>query len=172
MPKDARALAGEWYRWFTERHTQKARAPTYWEDLRESVSDAVRDELLLFAPHDNDEVDDIWERSPEAREDLRPMLADWGEVAQFLHNKRLVLDEPSRKLFLDHLYGDFAAALQLLIRRAQGDYTPRRLRAPISEVRELARGGARTLATVRTVCAGGETRADDGEQVAWSIPTT
>jgi integrase len=52
------------------------------------------------------------------------MLADWGEVAQFLHSKRLVLDEPSRKLFLDHLYGDFAAALQLLIRRAQGDYTP------------------------------------------------
>jgi hypothetical protein len=52
MPKDARALAGEWYRWFTERHTQKARAPTYWEDLRESVSDAVRDELLLFAPHE------------------------------------------------------------------------------------------------------------------------
>ena len=36
-PKDARALAGEWYHWFTERHTQKARAPTYWEDLRESV---------------------------------------------------------------------------------------------------------------------------------------
>src|SRR5271169_1695831 len=54
-PKDARALAGEWYRWFTERHTQKARAPRYWEDLRESVSDAVRDELLLFAAHDNDE---------------------------------------------------------------------------------------------------------------------
>jgi integrase len=121
-PKDARALAGEWYHWFTERHTQKARTPTYWEDLRESVSDAVRDELLLFAAHDNDEVHDIWERSPEAREDLRPMLADWGEVAQFLHSKRLVLDEPSRKMFLDYLYGDFGAALKLLIRRAQGDY--------------------------------------------------
>ena len=52
------------------------------------------------------------------------MLADWGEVAQFLHTKRLVLDEPSRRLFLDHLYGDFAAALKLLIKRAQGDYTP------------------------------------------------
>jgi integrase len=51
------------------------------------------------------------------------MLADWGEVAQFLHSKRLVLDEPSRTLFLDHLYGDFAAALRLLIKRAQGDYS-------------------------------------------------
>jgi integrase len=27
-------------------------------------------------------------------------------------------------MFLDHLYGDFAAALQLLIKRAQGDYAP------------------------------------------------
>src|SRR5271167_5051773 len=52
MPKDARALAGEWYHWFTERHTQKPRPLTHWEDLRESVSDAVRDELLLFAAHD------------------------------------------------------------------------------------------------------------------------
>ena len=51
------------------------------------------------------------------------MLADWGEVAQFLHTKRLVLDEHSRKLFLDHLYGDFAAALDLLEKRARGDYS-------------------------------------------------
>ena len=51
------------------------------------------------------------------------MLADWGDVAQFLHSKRLVLDEPSRRLFLDHLYGDFAAALNLLIKRARGDYS-------------------------------------------------
>jgi integrase len=118
-PKDARALAGEWYHWFTERRLQDAQPATYWEDLRERVSDALRDELV-FA--DDDEVDDVWERSPEARENVRPMLADWGEVAQFFHTKRLVLDEPSRRLFLDHLYGDFAAALKLVIKRAQGDY--------------------------------------------------
>ena len=51
------------------------------------------------------------------------MLADWGETAQFLALKRMVLDEPSRNLFLDHLYGDFAAALNLLIKRARGDYS-------------------------------------------------
>jgi hypothetical protein len=33
------------------------------------------------------------------------------------------LDEPSWKRFLDHLYGDFAAALNLLIKRAQGNYS-------------------------------------------------
>ena len=118
MPKDARALAGEWYHWFTERHLRSALSPTYWEDRREEIGEALRNELVLASAG---ELDDIWERSPEVREDVRPMLADWGEVAQFLHTKRLVLAEPSRNLFLDNLYGDFAAALDLLEKRARGD---------------------------------------------------
>jgi integrase len=120
MPKDARALAGEWYHWFTERHLERGEPAPHWEDLRSAVVDALRDAMVF---QDGDELDDVWERSPEAREDVRPMLADWGEVAQFLHTKRLVLEEPSRRLFLDHLYADFAAALKLLIKRAQGDYS-------------------------------------------------
>ena len=120
-PKEARALAGEWYHWFTERHLRSARSPTYWEDYRrEEIAETLRDELGLGSAGD---LDDLWERSPEIREDVRPMLADWGEVAQFLHTKRLVLDEHSRKLFLDNLYGDFAAALDLLEKRARGDYS-------------------------------------------------
>jgi hypothetical protein len=118
-PKDARALAGEWYHWFTERHIQDAQRPSHWEDLRERAGDALRDELLF---QEGLELDDIWERSPEARADVRPMLADWGETAQFLASKRMVLDTASRNLFLDHLYGDFAAALKLLVTRARGDY--------------------------------------------------
>jgi hypothetical protein len=102
MPKDARALAGEWYHWFTERHLQSAQPPTHWEDVRERIGDTLRGELI-FA--DGDELDGVWERSPEAREDVRPMLADWGEVAQFLHTKRLVLDEPSRDYFLTTFMG-------------------------------------------------------------------
>ena len=120
MPKEARALAGEWYQWFTERHLRSAQSPTYWEDRREEIGEALRDELVLASASD---LDDLWERSPEVREDVRPMLADWGEVAQFLHTKRLVLDEHSRKLFLDHLYGDFTAAIDLLEKRAKGDYS-------------------------------------------------
>jgi hypothetical protein len=113
-PKDARALAGEWYDWFTDRHLESARPARHWEDLRETVCDALRDEVLLaYADHESDEVDDIWERSSEAREVVRPMLADWGETAQFLASRRIVLGEPSRALFLDHLYGDFAAAVNL-----------------------------------------------------------
>src|ERR1700722_14233485 len=119
-PKEARALAGLWYHWFTERHLRSVQSPTYWEDRREEIGETLRDELVLASAS---ELDDIWERSPEIREDVRPMLADWGEVAQCFHKKRLVLDEPSRRLFLDHLYGDFAAALNLLIKRARGDYS-------------------------------------------------
>jgi len=77
-PKDARALAGEWYNWFTDRHLQIGKPPAHWEDLKEWVGDALRDALLF---QEGDEVDDLWEHSPEAREDVRPMFADWGEVA-------------------------------------------------------------------------------------------
>jgi len=124
-PKDARALAGEWYHWFTERHIESAQPAAHWEDLRERVGDKVRDEVLLYADRQQEanEVDDIWEHSPKAREDVRPMLADWGETSQFLTTRRMVLEEPSRNLFLDHLYEDFGAALRLLIQRARGDYT-------------------------------------------------
>ena len=146
-PKDARALAGEWYVG-SPRDTCSALSPPNWEDLRERVGDAVRDEMLLYAEGPDDEVDEVWERSPETREDVRPILADWGETSQFLGLKRLVLDEPSRNLFLDYLYGDFAAALNLLIKRARGNYSEGYLRAPVSEVRELARYRPRTLTVV------------------------
>jgi integrase len=124
-PKDARALAGEWYHWFTERHLESAQTVAHWKDCRERVCDALRDAVLPYSdadPEDN-EVDDIWERGGVVREDVRPMLADWGETAQFLAARRMVLDAPSRDLFLDYLYGDFGEALRLLIKRAGGDYT-------------------------------------------------
>jgi integrase len=124
-PKDARALAGEWYHWFTERHLERAQTAAYWEDLRERVCDELRDAVLPYsdAHQEANEVDDIWERSAVAREAVRPMLADWCETAQFLAMRRMALDAASRDLFLDYLYGDFGAAITLLIQRARGDYT-------------------------------------------------
>jgi hypothetical protein len=126
-PKDARALAGEWYGWFLERQRARPQTAEHWEFFRERIRDAVADVLDPYRdPHDRDlqEIDDVWEKTPEAREDVRPMLEDWCETAQFLAARRLVLDEPSRQMFFDVLYGDFAAALNLLIRNARGDYTP------------------------------------------------
>ena len=70
------------------------------------------------------EIDDILERSEAAREDVRPLFADLGETARFLAERRMVLDGPSRSLFLDNLYHDLGEALRLLIARARRDWTP------------------------------------------------
>jgi hypothetical protein len=126
-PKDARALAGEWYGWYLERQRARPQTAEHWEFFRERICDAVTDALDPYRDsHDPDrqEIDDVWEKTPKAREDVRPILEDWCETAQFLAARRLVLDGPSREMFLDALYGDFAAALKLLIRNARGDYTP------------------------------------------------
>ncbi len=125
--KDARALSGEWYRWWLERQPEHPNALEQWEFFRDKINEALSDTLNLYRdPHDRQkqEIDDIWERCPEAREDVRPMLADWCETAQFLAARRLVLDSASQGLFLDALYADFGQALKLLIRNAKGDYTP------------------------------------------------
>jgi integrase len=122
-PKQARALSGEWYRWFTDRHLKRDMDAAYWEELRERINDTVRDEVLPYAEHDADEIDDILERSEAARADIRPLFADLGETAQFLATRRVVLDGPSRDVFLDCLYHDLGEALRLLIKRAKRDWT-------------------------------------------------
>jgi integrase len=122
-PKDARALAGEWYVWFVERQHARFHPAEHWEFLRDQINEALSDAVDPYRG-DRQELDDVWENTPEAREAVRPMLEDWCETAQFLAARRLVLDAPSREMFLDALYGDFGAALKLLIRNARGDYTP------------------------------------------------
>jgi len=95
--------------------------------MRERVRDEIRDRVLPHGSATNPEEDNpdvIWERYEDAREAMRPLLSDWCETAQFLAGRRLVLDGPSRDMFLDALYGDFSAALDLLIRNARHDYTP------------------------------------------------
>jgi integrase len=126
-PKDARALAGEWYAWYLERQRPRPHTAEHWEFFREQINDALTDAIDPFRdPHDPElqELDDVWGNTLEAREDVRPMLEDWCETAQFLAARKLVLDAPSREMFLDALYKDFGAALKLLIRNARGDYTP------------------------------------------------
>jgi integrase len=121
--QQARALAGEWYLWFTTQQLAKARSVEHWEDYLSEVCDQIRD-TVFSVEGDKENVDDIWERSAGARKHVRPLLADWGETSQFLAARGIALDQTSRDLFLDWLYRDFAAALRLLIKRAKGDYSP------------------------------------------------
>jgi hypothetical protein len=123
-PKDARALAGEWYHWFVQRQEEMGTSLDHLEWLKERAYDQIRDEVLPYADNlDDDDVGAILQRCPSARADIRPFLSDVCETAQFLSARKLVLDGTSRDMFLDILFDDFFAALNLLIRRAKNDYT-------------------------------------------------
>lgn len=122
-PKEARALSGEWYRWYLEKHQVRPQSAEHWEFVRDQINEALADAVGPYRDH-KQEIDDVWEVVPEARQAVRPMLADWCETAQFLASRLLVLDNASRELFLDALYEDFGQALRLLIRTAKGDYSP------------------------------------------------
>jgi integrase len=126
-PKQARALSGAWYHWYVERHQARPRSAEHWDLVMDRINDELTDVIDPYRDlHDPERqtIDDIWRVEPEAREEIRPMLADWCETAQFLAGRRLVLDNASRDLFLDALYSDLWEAQKLLLRNAQGDYSP------------------------------------------------
>ena len=126
-PKQARALSGAWYHWYVERHQARPRSAEHWDLVIDRINDELTDVIDPYRDRYDPErqtIDDIWRVEPEAREKIRPMLADWGETAQFLAARRLVLDNAARDLFLDALFSDFWEALKLLLRNAQGDYSP------------------------------------------------
>jgi integrase len=123
--KLARALSGEWYRWFTERHLDTPAPIAHWQlfvdRLYEEISRGAYDHGDPNDPHWD--LTRVFEDHWEAREPARAMAADWAETSQFLHTKRLTLDPVSRDLFLDYVCRDLWFALQALIRRGKGDWT-------------------------------------------------
>lgn len=120
--RQASALAGEWYRWFTSRHPlNKA---DFWEAIRDNVAEALEEAAGEEWRRDPSRRDELWNEDEELREAVRPMLADIGQTTQFLHFKKMTLTSEARKSFLDNLYHDLAAALRLLTRQANGDFRP------------------------------------------------
>ena len=112
-PQGARALAGEWYTWFIG---QVAVNKWSGSKLRDYRDDAWIGLYEATAPSGRsfDDVDVHY---------IRPLVADEGKTAQFLAAKRLQLDPRSRDLFLDYVVRDFFAALDTLVRRADGDFS-------------------------------------------------
>jgi integrase len=125
-PKEARGLAGEWYHWFTARRLAKPRPAVHWQDLRSELYDSLHDGIWWASGEPwTPERDpfELWEENPKVREQVRPIVADCGEVSQFLHAKTLTLDPASRDMLLDCVCHDLFEALKLLERNAQGDYS-------------------------------------------------
>jgi integrase len=112
-PQEARALAGEWYAWFVAQMAQNKWSKDVWRDYRNRLWEGLYSlaEAGPGDPFDNSDMHHV-----------RPVIADEGKTAQFLAAKRAQLDPPSRDLFLDYVARDFFAALDLLVRRASGDF--------------------------------------------------
>jgi integrase len=119
-PRQARALAGEWYEWFIARHPVSDEHK--WAALRDNVHEALR-EAAGEDIWERSAPDGLWREDVELRRAVRPVLADIGETAQFLAVKRLVLNKDAQERFLDWLYEDLAEALRKLMRVAGGDYS-------------------------------------------------
>ena len=122
-PREARALAGEWYGWFTAREAAYNWPADVWEDYQWRVRDDFIGPAMAGGVFSGDPLD-FWERDSGMRERVRPIIADEAKSHQFLAAKRLILDPASRNMFLDFVTRDFFAALTLLARRARGDHGP------------------------------------------------
>jgi integrase len=123
-PKEARALAGEWYSWFTARMAALNWPAQTWEDYEwHAVRSQLYGPAMAGGVFSGDPLD-LWERDSAMRDRVRPLIADEAKSHQFLAARGVVLDPSSRDMFLDYVTRDFFAALALLRRRARGDYGP------------------------------------------------
>jgi integrase len=121
----ARALAGRWYRWWTTKQQTKPLPLAHWKEFRDHLIDrawaGAGDVGDPEAPDWNPAA--VWDDNYDARAPARAMAADYGETSQFLHSEQLPLEAAARELFLDYVCKDLFGALDLLIRRARGDYS-------------------------------------------------
>jgi integrase len=119
-PKEARALAGEWYQWYVAREVNSWPADV-WNDYHFRMIDELKAAAITIGAFAGEPLD-LLETNAAIRERVRPVIADEAKSEQFLAAKRLALDPASRLMFLDYVARDFFAAISLLARRARGDY--------------------------------------------------
>ena len=123
---NAIALAGRWYTWFIRQHEDDPGAPQFWRKL---IDTFVWDVLRPEAPEEFDrnpkgDPEWLWTKDPEVRNAVRPRIAEQARVATFLANEGIALDDRAHELLVDAVSDNLLPALNLLERRAKGDYTP------------------------------------------------
>src|SRR5262249_31410090 len=144
--REARALAGEWYRWFISQHEESPGRPRNWEGalwaFEGDVEEAARD-------LETGEIGELDLEDPATREYVRENVHPWfgNQAAQFLTRRGEVLTPPAMTMFLDELINEFHTAINLLRRRAAGDYSPDEHLKTLPEYRKakpVARGTGKT----------------------------
>jgi integrase len=121
-PKEARALSGEWYAWWSAIMGAAKWPLSVWEDYQNRMLDGLHNATTAATALSGDVLDHL-ARDDGMKAHCRPMIADEAKTAQFLAAKSLTLDAASRDLFLDCVAVDFFAAVALMVRRARGDFT-------------------------------------------------
>jgi len=120
--RQAFALAGGWYVWYVARHEENPGTVEHWRVMW----DVLIDRLEEHAPDRVSEEpwrDLEWTREPEVRAGVRPLISDEAKTAQFLASKGVVLNAEAQALFLDCVLDELMAAILLLERRANRDYS-------------------------------------------------
>jgi integrase len=119
----ARALAGEWYQWFIQRHDDKPDAEAWslaFQLLVDELAEIDPDAML----NSGSAHVDLSRVINDNRAAIRPYIADVAATARFLAAKGMNLTDDARDLFLDYVALDYLEAIMLLERRAKGDYSP------------------------------------------------
>jgi hypothetical protein len=139
----AAALAGQWYEWFVAKHEHDEAAhgiELARDAIRDAFTDATEGEDRRYRSEKQ-----IWAQDEDVREAVRPVLADTAETAPFLVGQKLSLNQEGAARFLDQLFFDLPAALNLLERRLiKGDYRHHRprwrcLRCAVDRLGSIAR---------------------------------
>jgi integrase len=141
--RQAFALAGEWYVWYVARHEENPGTVEHWrvmwDVLIERLEDHAPDWVIEEGWRDLE-----WTREPEVRAGVRPLIADEAKTAQCLATKGVVLNAEAQALFLDCVLYEFIAAILLLERRANRDYSvdTRLAEFPKFDSKKIVRSGS------------------------------
>jgi integrase len=117
--RDAHALAGAWYRWFTSQHEESPGHPDRWRgefdgwDAAVFQSESYDDETRSIDPSEA--------LGPSG--DLHAPLARAARIDEFLISKNEALSPSATTMFLDRVLWVYPKAVELLERRAKGDYS-------------------------------------------------
>jgi hypothetical protein len=141
--RQALALAGEWYVWYVAKHEENPgtveRWQLMWEVLIDRPEDCGPDWVIEDGWRDLE-----WTKEPDVRVGMRPLIADEAKTAQFLASKSVVLSTEAQASFLDCVLDEFMAAILLLERRANRDYSvdTRLAEFPKFDGRKVAKAGS------------------------------
>lgn len=139
--RDLHELAGRWYVWFVQQHEDDPGGVEAWDDLHDRYRDVVMDQGGVG--HPDEDIDQPV--TPGHRRRIRAKLTELSQLLTFLCACGTNLTREAQEALLDGpLAVEFVAALALLRRRAEGDYSadqrPQRFPTPVETTRGTPAG--------------------------------